>query len=404
MGGLRIGIVGGSIAGCTTAIAASRAGMQPKVFERSSDPLKDRGAGLGIPTATCIALRDQGYINDGFPHVPVRALEHSSRPRAEVYGRGIAGRVPTWLEALRWGHLYDRLRSLVPDEHYVQGEPVVSAGPDVAGEVELKLASGRSERFDLVVFADGYRSIGRGLICPGCRPAYQGYFIWRGTVPEREVDVEPFEEALQRVGYPGGHLFAYLLPNLDGSTERGRRELNWGMFLPASSDELADLLIDRFGERRELAMPPGHMRQNVEADLKARAETLLPDHLAQIVGVARDTYGQGIVAALPEQYHKGRMCLVGDAGAVVPPFTTSGVFKAMKNAEDLVSAIQADDLDLALQEWDAAQQRTGNGLKRLAALMGEHLIANVPDFSRFSQDDLNVWWSEIQRTLEEVMS
>lgn len=403
MNGLRIGIVGGSIAGCTTAIAALRAGLQPKVFEQSSSPLRERGAGLGIPTATCLALRDQGYMDDGFPHVSVRALEHSSRPRDNGDRLGVAGRIPTWLEGLRWGHLYDKLRSLVPDEHYVQGEAVVSVREEADG-IELLFEDQCSEPFDLVVFADGYRSLGRGLINPGCETEYQGYFVWRGTIPEREIDVEPFEETLQRAGYSGGHLFAYLLPNLNGSTARGNRELNWGMFLPASIEELGELLIDKFGQRRELALPPGYMRQSVEDNLKARAQRLLPERLARIVVASRGTFGQGIVAATPEHYHKGRMCLVGDAGAVVPPFTTSGVFEAMKNAAELVSLIQAvDDLELALEEWDMAQQRIGGGLRRLSTLMEEHLIVNVPDFSSFSQDDLDVWWSEIQRALEEVM-
>jgi 2-polyprenyl-6-methoxyphenol hydroxylase-like FAD-dependent oxidoreductase len=404
MKGLRIGIVGGSIAGCTTAIAASRAGLLPKVFERSPDPLKDHGAGLGIPTATCIALRDQGFIDGGFPHLSVRALEHSSRLDADGNRRGVAGRVPTWLEALRWGHLYEKLRSLVPDEHYLQGESVVSVR-ETSNQVELLFQDQRRERFDLVVFADGYRSLGREMINPGCHPEYQGYFLWRGTVPEQEIDVQLFEQTLQRAGFPGGHLFAYLLANADGSTDMGDRELNWGMFLPASSEEIDDLLTDKDGKRQAHAIPPGHMRQSIEDRLKAKAKDLLPDELANVVAASTDTFAQGIVAVLPEKYHRGRMCLVGDAGAIVPPFTTSGVFKAMRNAAELVLAIQAaDDLESALEQWDNAQQRTGDGLQKLSVLMEEHLITNVPDFSTFSQDDLDTWWSEIQRSLEEIMS
>jgi 2-polyprenyl-6-methoxyphenol hydroxylase-like FAD-dependent oxidoreductase len=403
MKGLRIGIVGGSIAGCTTAIAASRAGLLPKVFEKSPDPLKDRGAGLGIPTATCIALRDQGFIDDGFPHLSVRALEHASRLGPDDNRRGVAGRVPTWLETLRWGHLYEKLRSLIPDEHYLRGASVVSVR-ETSNQVELVFQDRRSERFDLIVFADGYRSLGRELINPGCHPEYQGYFIWRGTVPEQEVDVQLFEEALQRAGFPGGHLFAYLLPNASGSTDTGDRELNWGMFLSASSEEIDDLLTDKDGKRQALAIRPGHMRLSIEDGLKAKAKDLLPDELAHIVAASRNTFAQGIVAVLPEKYHRGRMCLVGDAGAIVPPFTTSGVFKAMRNAAELVLAIQAaDDLEAALEQWDKAQQRTGDGLQKLSALMEEHLITNVPDFSTFSQDDLDVWWSDIQRGLEEIM-
>ncbi len=79
MNNLSIGIVGGSITGCTAAIAATRVGMRATVFERSPAELLDRGAGLGIPTATCIALRDRDFIDGTLPHVSVRSLEHRGR-------------------------------------------------------------------------------------------------------------------------------------------------------------------------------------------------------------------------------------------------------------------------------------------------------------------------------------
>ena len=46
---LKVGIIGGSIAGCTTAIELSRVGCEVTLFERTGDELKDRGAGIGVP-------------------------------------------------------------------------------------------------------------------------------------------------------------------------------------------------------------------------------------------------------------------------------------------------------------------------------------------------------------------
>ena len=43
--GSRVAVVGGSIAGCATAIALGRAGCDVAVLERSSTGLRDRGAG-----------------------------------------------------------------------------------------------------------------------------------------------------------------------------------------------------------------------------------------------------------------------------------------------------------------------------------------------------------------------
>ena len=313
--------------------------MDVRVFERSTVPLSDRGAGLGVPTATCITLRDQGYIDDSLPHLSVRSLAHSSRPRAGSGHDGIAGQVPTWLEAIRWGHLYERLRSRVPSERYVQGREVITATQSTE-RVVLTFDDGNHEQFDVVVFADGYRSIGRALVSPNRQPQYQGYFLWRGMVPETQIDVERFDQTLQRVGYPGGHLFAYLLPGADGSTAVGHRELNWGMFLSRSSDALGELLVDKHGGQQDLSVPPGHLRDDIEHHLKAQAKTLLPERFARLVQASEATFGQGIVATQPDRYHLGRLCLAGDAGAVVPPFTTSGVFKGMTNAIELVASLR----------------------------------------------------------------
>jgi len=39
---------------------------------------------------------------------------------------------------------------------------------------------------------------------------------------------------------------------------------------------------------------------------------------------------------------EGRICLMGDAGVVAPPFTGSGVFKGANNAVDLAEAFRAN--------------------------------------------------------------
>ena len=47
---LKVGIVGGSIAGCAAAHAFLKAGCDVQVFERSGAGLEERGSGIAIPT------------------------------------------------------------------------------------------------------------------------------------------------------------------------------------------------------------------------------------------------------------------------------------------------------------------------------------------------------------------
>jgi NADPH-dependent glutamate synthase beta subunit-like oxidoreductase len=51
---LRVGIVGGSIAGCAAAVALMRAGNSVTLFERSPDTLVGRGAGIGTQLRCCV--------------------------------------------------------------------------------------------------------------------------------------------------------------------------------------------------------------------------------------------------------------------------------------------------------------------------------------------------------------
>ena len=378
--------------------------MHPSVFERSVSALKDRGAGLGVPTATCMALREQKIIDSDLPHLGIRSLSHASRSDAGLPLGGCAGEVPTYLEALRWGDLYNRLRSLVHDVHYTAGlgvENVIDAG-DL---VEVTFDDGTEEHFDLAIFADGCRSMGRNLVSPDCEPSYQGYVIWRGTLPEKDLsDAAPFEGKLQRLGFPGGHMFAYLVPGVGGLVQTGSRELNWGMFLPVEVDQLDDFFVDRDGQPRQLSLPPGSMREELELSLKQRAARLLPPFYASLVSASQDTFAQAIMTAIPTQYAKGRLCIAGDAGAVVQPFTTSGVFKAMRNAAELIGELSgSEDIAAALDRWNQKQRRTGKGLAHLGSLMERRLIIETPNFSQMNQDGLSAWWGEIQQTLEQVM-
>ena len=66
--GSRVGIIGGSIAGCANAIALERLGCDVHVFERSSGLLRDRGSGIAIPLALRDDLIDSGYLPADYAH------------------------------------------------------------------------------------------------------------------------------------------------------------------------------------------------------------------------------------------------------------------------------------------------------------------------------------------------
>jgi 2-polyprenyl-6-methoxyphenol hydroxylase-like FAD-dependent oxidoreductase len=393
---LKVAIVGGSIAGCTAAIELVRAGHRVKVFERSTGELTGRGAGIGTPMSVIQSLCERDLIDADMPYFHVERLPHIGRTQDdEVRGR-TAWVIPATIELLNWGNLYRNLRKRVPDEVYLQGREVADAQMADENTVLVTLADGTEEEFNLVIFADGYHSLGRRLICPDSELEYRGYVLWRGVLEEKDLaDSEPFEGNLNRVGYGEGHGVFYFVPGHDSSVAKGERWVNWAIYVRVPAADLPAFLTDRAGRRRTGSLPPGNMRAEEEERLKRLAGDSLPPYFADIVNASQDTFAQPIYTAAVSSYRKGRLCLAGDAGAFVQPFTGSGVFKGMNNAIDLVKALTAHDtVDEALETWSATETQTGKRLVMLGQKLENALIRSIPDFAQMDEEEMRTWWEE----------
>jgi 2-polyprenyl-6-methoxyphenol hydroxylase-like FAD-dependent oxidoreductase len=92
-------------------------------------------------------------------------------------------------------------------------------------------------------------------------------------------------------------------------------------------------------------------------------------------------------------YHRGGACLIGDAGAVAPPFTGSGVFKGYNNVQSLLDALgRHDDPVEALNEWDAEQVQLADRLLALGDQMEQAFIWNSLDLTTADATSTEAWW------------
>ncbi len=389
---IRVGIVGGSIAGCAAAIALSRAGYEVAVFERSRGALVGRGAGISMPVPTFRSLVAGDFLDADFPHLlPTSTPLVAPGAADDRYGMTALAPARDAI-AMHWGDLWRSLRRRVPDAIYHQGHTVQDARMASAGRAVLHFEDGSAREFDLVIFADGFQSLGRRLLFPDADVHYCGYVGWRGLLDERHLSERaPLEGMLTKVVYRGmpGHLVVYFVPGPTGSVAAGERMVNW-----VAADELPAFLTDRFGRRHAHSLPPGNMRPEEERRLVDLVAGQLPPYYAEIVGGTRDTFAQPIYIAEPPAYHCGRMCLIGDAGAVAPPPTASGVYRGMTNALELVAALGAgDDLDGALAAWDAAQTATGRRFTTWGKQLEQALIWETPDLARMDAAAVAAWWN-----------
>jgi 2-polyprenyl-6-methoxyphenol hydroxylase-like FAD-dependent oxidoreductase len=264
----------------------------------------------------------------------------------------------------------------------------------------LETDDGGAETFDLVVCADGYHSAGRQIVSPDSELKYRGLLGWRGIVAETDADVAQLEGAMVRVLYPAGHGIAYLIPGPDGAVSPGDRLAMWGFYLQVPPEHLDEMLVDADGRQWTASVPLGKVHPAVTATLRDQIGDLLPPAFADLIDQTGQSSLQAIYSTPVPAYHHNRLCLLGDAGAVLPPFTASGVLKAMTNATELADALAADEpLDQALSGWSDSQQRLAGPVWQRAEYIERHLVFDVPDLFSMSTTDANAWMRQAYATV-----
>lgn len=404
--GLKVGIVGGSIAGCTAAIELLRVGCEVTLFERTGDELKDRGAGIGIPSAVLETLIERDLVDADTSYFAGRGFTRLWRtPEQHRYGY-LAWDQPADLALLNWGVLYRNLRKRVPDTVYEAQHRVVNLKAEPQNHVGVELADGTIRRFDLVVCADGYTSLGRRMLFPEAAIEYAGYVLWRGLLNERDLrESEPLQSGVHSPGYPGGHGIFYFVPAPDGSVTPGTRVVNWGMYVPVSEVQLGKFFTDKDGNIHEGSLSPGAMPHATESELKSKAKERLPEYYEEIVDRSRNTFAYAIYDCHVPAYRRGRICLAGDAGAFARPHTAAGALKSINDAVALGEAIKAhDSLEEALTLWDADRTETDNKLVTYGNQLGRALVKEIPDWSTMDATSMQKWFSSIVETPTTILA
>ena len=386
--GSRVGIAGGSIGGCATAIALRKAGCDVTVFERSEGLLKDRGAGIGIPVPLYAGLVADGYLTSTMP---------ACRSRQRIWiaddGRAGEGRViwrqPSSAVLNNWAVLWRTLRAQVPDTVYREGTAVVHVDCDADG-AEVTLHGGQRERFDAIVGADGYRSTIRRLVTPGSKPVYARYVAWRGNLDEQHLGDQSAARALLEgawltICFPGGHVVLYLIPGFDQRADPGHRRLNWVVYSqPPAATDFADAA----------SVPAGGVCDSHIGFLHRLVDAQLPPYWAEAVRVTTREHLsiQPIYDRAAPTYVSGRVALIGDAATVTRPHTGSGATKALQDALALEHACREhSSWDDALAAYDRERCAAGNELVELGRRLGEGQVERTPDWLAMSPADFDEW-------------
>lgn len=342
-------VAGAGVGGLTAALALARTGARVTLVEQAAT-LGEVGAGLQVsPNATRVLF-----------HLGLEAALSplAFRPEA-VEARGwrkgqVISRAPLGEAALRtYGFPYlhmHRADLLAVLAEACRAEPRITLrlGETIAA-VEgdegpaLVLASGERLEADVLVGADGIRSVVREALFGPAAPRFTGNVAWRGLVPAERLAGAGIPPVAALWMGPGAHFVHYFvrggtLVNFVGVVERDDwREESW-----SSRGEAADL-------RRDFAGWHPTVRRIVEAaDADACFRWALFD---------RDP--------LP-RWSRGATTLLGDACHPTLPFMAQGACMAIEDAAVLAACLAGqarDAIPAALQRYEALRRPRTAGIQ-----------------------------------------
>lgn len=393
-GALRVGVIGGSLAGCAMAVALGQVGCEVTVFERSGEGMRDRGSGIGLPRDLVTVLRDRGLLD---ADMPTEWIDRKLWIRAEAGHdeRGVVAwtQTPFNVSGNNWNLVWDNLRRRVPDERYRAATEVVGIEPR-ADAVGIELADGERAEFDLLVAADGNRSSTRARFFPDAVEDYTGYVLWRGWYDGAEVrDEESIANLLSTVVFDHGHFNCWLVPAPTGSAP-GSRQLAWILYDNLENAPFVDSTRGPDGTLRQV--PQGGCTPEQVDYIHGVARAKLPTYYADLVLHDPRPLIFPLYDIRLSSYRHGRVVVAGDAGTTVTPMTGSGATKGLGDALALADAIAEEpSLEAALGRYDAERPPFGAGLANMGLRIGELLVENPPDWTTMDQAQIKAAWEGV---------
>ena len=326
MSPLRGIVVGGSLSGLCAVLALAADGAEVVLFERDRE-LGAGCAGLGVERALLGRVIDASPFGDA----DTAALPVITSNR----------------DSTAWMLIYQWLRSLIDRRpritlHY--GVEVTRVRANSSGAAVVTAAGPFAA--DLVIGADGYRSVVRGNVAPDQPNArFAGYMLWRGLVEEAELPAQaprPGRAPSVSVEWKGAYrLVAYHVPGADGSIEPGHRRISWAWYDPFQDELLRKTGAVDGGTVRHSIVPstiPAHLAETLQD--RARQIWLDPWRSAVQVGLrAGRCFGTPIAEYVPTQLIAGHVALIGDAAHVSSPMTGSGFRYALLDVLSLRQAL-----------------------------------------------------------------
>lgn len=347
-------IVGGGIGGLTAAIAMRQKGMKVEIIEKDPE-WTVYGVGI-IQQMNVVRAMDQldaleSFLAScyGFDSTTVFAGPQGMKV-AELDAPRLAG--PQYPSNV--GIRRPDLQKVLADKAAEVGTTIrlgltVDKLNDDGEGVDVTFSDGTSGRYDIVVGADGVFSQTRKFVAPDApAPRYTGQWVWRYNLP-RPAEVE------------GIHIFsgpvnAGLVPMSDDLMYMFLlTQEEEGLFVPVEG--AAQALVDRIGP---LAPP----------QIKAYIDQITDD--AGVVGRPLE------VILVEDDWHKGRVVLIGDAIHAATPHLAQGAGMAIEDSLVLADELSKDvDVETAFKAYKARRWQRVEHVAKTSIAIGDAQMGKI---------------------------
>jgi 2-polyprenyl-6-methoxyphenol hydroxylase-like FAD-dependent oxidoreductase len=364
-------IIGGSISGLFAAALLRKMGWQADVFERVDVELKGRGAGIVSHPDLVAILKESGAGTTGL------GVEVDERILFDRAGRVVRRHhFPQTLTS--WDRLQNLVRVIQPEGSYNLGHTLVGFEQDGDG-VTVHFQNGRTERGDILIGADGFRSAIRSILAPEIQPIYAGYVIWRAVVAEAELDPDTHAALFERFSFfldHGHEVVGYPIAGNDNDLRRGRRRYNFVWYRTTNADRLENMLTDERGQIHQVSIAPPLVRADVIQEMREKAETFMPLQMLRVLRAVKTAFFTPIYDLASPSMQFGRVALIGDAAFLARPHVGLGVTKGAADAKALADSLArfGEDVTAGLHAFDEIRRPLGNLVVARGRQLGALLV------------------------------
>ncbi|MFK7692472.1 FAD-dependent monooxygenase [Paenibacillus sp. HJGM_3] len=216
-------IIGGGIAGLTTAIALRQQGFEAEVYEAAPE-LKEAGAGLGVGSNALKAMRVLGLEEKLLERSLILSSATFIDDKGHLITRTDSAPADGGLDPdnviIHRTELLHLLADALPPEAIKTNKKCLGFAELDHGGVAVRFEDGSTAEADGLIAADGIHSGIRLRVQPNAVPRYAGYTCWRAVVEGPQGGIDPVFMAIWgsrgRFGYaplPGNRVYWFAVLN-----------------------------------------------------------------------------------------------------------------------------------------------------------------------------------------------